>query len=158
MARDYPEAIPRPVLAAAAALVAFSIGITAIARFAPHDPPAPLPMNGSARALRFADLDGGRVEVRDAASGIVLTLLQPGEGGFVRATLRSLVRERRRQGVGDQSPFEVAVLSPSHVVLADPSTGRQVPLEAFGPTNAAAFAKFVRAPVIPPTEAPWKTP
>jgi len=156
-AHRQPEAIPRPVLAAVGALVAFTIAITAIARLAAHDAPAPALTDGSTRALRFTDLEGGRVEVRDAATGARLALLQPGEGGFVRATLRSLVRERRRRGVGEEPPFEVAVPWPGHVVLADPATGRQVPLEAFGPTNAAAFAAFARGPQRPPEEGPWKT-
>jgi len=85
-----------------------------------------------------------------------LAVLEPGEGGFVRSTLRSLVRERRRQGVGDGPPFEVSIPGPGQVLLADPATGRRVPLEAFGPTNAAAFARFIGEPEGPPKEASWK--
>ncbi len=158
MAPQAPDAIPRPVLLAAGALVAFSIAATGLARWLQAPAAEANPPGETVRALRFVDQPGGYVDVADAKTGAAITRLVPGEDGFVRSTLRSLVRERRLQGLGDGPPFEVRLDANHRVVLADPATGRRIPLDAFGPTNAAAFARFLQAPATsPPREAPWTT-
>jgi putative photosynthetic complex assembly protein len=71
--------------------------------------------------------------------------LQPGTNGFVRGVLRGLVRERRADHVGAAPPFRLTRWADGRLSLDDPSTGRHVDLEVFGPTNAGAFAQILVA-------------
>lgn len=100
------------------------------------------------RSLRFEDRSNGAVAVYDAAKGNPVATIEPGQGHFVRATLRGLVRERRQQEAGgglaaQDMPFRVAAWSDGRVTLDDPATGRRVELIAFGPDNVAPFARLL---------------
>lgn len=95
------------------------------------------------RALRFADRPDGGVDVLDAASGRSVAVLEPGEGGFVRVTLRSLARDRKRQGIGAQPVFLLQTTADGRLTLEDSATGQRIDLKAFGPTNAGAFARLM---------------
>ncbi len=66
--------------------------------------------------------------------------IAPETNGFMRATMRGLVRERKRSGIGDATPFLLTRWDDGRMSLEDTTTGRRVPLEAFGQTNAGAFA------------------
>lgn len=95
------------------------------------------------RALHFSDAADGGIAVRDARTDALLDTLH-GEQGFVRGVLRALTRERRIRGVtGSTAPFELGVAADGRLKLHDPATGMQLDLEAFGPTNAGAFARLL---------------
>jgi putative photosynthetic complex assembly protein len=95
------------------------------------------------RDLRFDDRDDGGISVRDADDGSLVAAVEPATGGFLRATMRGLVRERKRQGIGPEMPFRLALGTDGRLVLADPATGRIVDLRAFGPTNHETFARLL---------------
>ncbi|SIR60096.1 putative photosynthetic complex assembly protein [Pseudacidovorax sp. RU35E] len=95
------------------------------------------------RTLRFADTADGSLQVIDDRSGRVLETVEPGHGGFIRSTLRGLVRERKRQSLGDQLPFELIGRADGRLTLVDPATQRRIDLEAFGSANAATFARLL---------------
>lgn len=104
------------------------------------------------RALRFEDAPDGSIRVLEvragAASGESATVLQvvaPGSGGFLRGTLRALVRERRAAGLGPETPFRLVAHADGRLTLEDPATAQRVDLESFGPTNAAVFAGLLAA-------------
>lgn len=97
------------------------------------------------RALRFEDSDAGEVLVIDAATGETLEILSVGGGGFLRATLRGLARERRAFAVGNEVPFHIKRYSNGQLMLVDPVTDRHVDLVAFGPVNAGVFARYLAA-------------
>ena len=97
----------------------------------------------SQRALRFADTADGDLQVIDDRSGKVLDTVVVGTGGFIRSTMRGLVRERKRQGIGPEIPFELLARSDGRLTLIDPATQRRVDLESFGPVNAAVFARLL---------------
>lgn len=97
----------------------------------------------SQRALRFADVEDGSLQVIDDRSGKVLDTVVAGTGGFIRSTMRGLVRERKRQGIGPEIPFELIGRSDGRLTLIDPATQRRVDLESFGPVNAAVFARLL---------------
>jgi putative photosynthetic complex assembly protein len=60
--------------------------------------------------------------------------------------LRGMARERRSRGVDSTPPFRLVRWSDGRLSLEDPSTQREIALEAFGPTNSGAFADlFTRA-------------
>lgn len=98
-----------------------------------------------ARELAFEDRPDGSILVRDAGAGRDVTVLEPGTNGFIRGTLRALVRDRRREEVGGRAPFRLAAWPDGRLTLEDPATGRIIGLEAFGPTNMESFARLLIA-------------
>jgi putative photosynthetic complex assembly protein len=140
------QRFPRGALVAAAALIIFSLGVASFTRLtgigATH---VAAPMATETRSLRFLDMPGGAVEIRDSATGALVHTVVPGEDGFVRVLMRSLARERRLRDIGNEPPFNL-IRSPSgQLTIEDPATGRIVPLIAFGADNAAAFAPMMPA-------------
>lgn len=96
------------------------------------------------RELLFRDGPKGEVVAIDAGTGVQIASFE-GEQGFLRSTLRALVRERRREGIGPQAPLQLIGRSDGRLTLVDPSTQQRIDLEAFGPTNAAVFASLRQA-------------
>jgi putative photosynthetic complex assembly protein len=94
------------------------------------------------RELRFLDRPDGGIEVIDAASGRTLDVMR-GEQGFLRGTLRGLVRERKRRGLAGAQPLQLIARADGRLTLTDASTGERIDLESFGPTNAAVFAQWL---------------
>ena len=138
------QTFPRAPLIGAGALIGLALIAAGLGRFAGVGN-AYLPVSPAlvARDLRFEDRPDGSVVVYDVSTGRATQVVEPGTGGFVRATLRTFARERRRQGVGPEVPFHLAARANGRLTLDDPATHRRVELDAFGPTNAAAFARFL---------------
>jgi putative photosynthetic complex assembly protein len=138
--------MPRGVLTCAGVLIAFSIVSAGVGRLsglgAVHYPAANAVRS---LALRFEDQANGSVLVRDAKDGAVIYTIAPGSNGFMRATLRGLAQERKRSDVGDEVPFRLVRWDDGRMTLDDTTTGRRVALEAFGATNAQAFAQLFSA-------------
>lgn len=95
--------------------------------------------------LRFDDRTDGGISVYDADSGHLIEDLAPASNGFLRGVLRSLVRERTARGLGPEAAFTLLRGGSGQLTLTDSATGQLVALNAFGPTNAAAFARFLVA-------------
>jgi putative photosynthetic complex assembly protein len=93
------------------------------------------------RDLSFTDGPEGAVLVIDASSKKEIAKFE-GEQGFLRSTLRALVRERRREGMGPETPLNLIGRADGRLTLLDPSTRQRIDLEAFGPTNAAVFGNL----------------
>jgi putative photosynthetic complex assembly protein len=138
-----PPKIPTPLLIGAAVLMASSIGLAAVGRLT-KAPRAEAPALVSLE-LRFADEADGGVSVADAATGERIHLYGPGEGGFVRTALRAVVFERKKSGLGAETPLRLTRTQTGRLILADPATGREVGLEAFGAGNAADFGRLLDA-------------
>jgi putative photosynthetic complex assembly protein len=100
------------------------------------------------RDLIFADGPQGTVIVKDAQSQIEIAQFE-GEQGFLRSTLRALVRERKRQSIGPDAPMRLLGRADGRLTLLDPSTQQRIDLEAFGPSNAAVFAGLQTAGLKP---------
>ncbi len=136
--------VPRIPLMAASILVLVSLAAAATARLTGMDPhqvaPSPAVI---ARDLRFEDRPDGSVAVTDARTGALVAQLAKGEDNFVRGTLRSLARARRVHGVHEDPPVRLSALADGRLTLSDPATGTEIGLEAFGVTNAGAFARFL---------------
>lgn len=92
------------------------------------------------RSLFFHDEADGGVRIEDASNGAVVAMVEPGTGGFIRTTLRSLVHARRARGIGPETPFVLTEWENGTLSLSDRETGRSVELHAFGPDNREAFA------------------
>lgn len=155
-AHTHENTVPRPALVLAGALVALTLALTTLVRVGvlPREavPATERARQGVAarqvRHLTFADRADGAVVVGDADSGQTLTVLK-GEGdggGFVRGVMRGMARERRMKGLGATPPFNLTQWADGALTLRDPATGRAVELGAFGATNRAAFARFLKGP------------
>jgi putative photosynthetic complex assembly protein len=136
--------MPRYPLIGAGVLVISALVLTATVRLADIPATAQLP---EARVveelpLYFDDTPDGRVLIRNALDETIVGTVSPGEGGFLRSTMRGLVRERRKRGLGPEAPFLLTARSDGRVVLSDPATGRVLDLAAFGPDNAVVFARL----------------
>ena len=138
--------MPRGVLVCATALIAFAIAGASVGRISGlgtlH---APAANAVDSLALRFEDRPDGSVLVRNAKDGAIIYTIAPGTNGFMRATLRGLAQERKRSDIGDSAPFRLVHWDDGRMTLEDATTGRRVALEAFGPTNAQAFAQLFSA-------------
>ncbi len=146
---------PPPIVGAGLLLAATLIAVTAM-RLA-HAPPAATEPEAAVvaqRDLRFEDQAGGGVNVIDVRHPERSQRLAPGSeaDGFLRATVRALARERKRQGGDEATPFRLSALADGRLVLEDLATGHRVDLEAFGHTNAQRFARVLEA------GAPLRTP
>lgn len=95
--------------------------------------------------FRAEDQVDGSIVMRNVADRQVVGWIRPGEDGFVRGTLRGLAQARQRGGQGPEAPFSLTRFDDGRLALADEATGREVPLEVFGPTNAQAFARLMPA-------------
>jgi putative photosynthetic complex assembly protein len=138
--------VPRALLGGAAALVVFAFLASGAARLTDigtvHMPRA---QPVQTLSLRFVDQDDGGVAVIDATDNSRIFTVEPGKNGFIRATLRGLAQERRREGVGDAPPFQLTRWNDGTLSLEDAPIGRRIELDAFGPTNAQAFAQLFAA-------------
>lgn len=103
------------------------------------------------RDLIFADGPAGSVLVMDAHTKNEIAKFE-GEQGFLRSTLRALVRERRREGYSSEIPLNLIGRADGRLTLLDPSTQQRIDLEAFGPSNAAVFANLRLAGIAMTTE------
>ena len=92
------------------------------------------------RSLFFSDASDGAVLIEDAATGERIARIEPGTGGFIRSTMRSLVHVRMRKGIGPETPFDLTRWDDGGLTLSDPTTGETRELVGFGATNRAAFA------------------
>ena len=133
---------PRGPLLGAAGMIAASLIAVAAVRLSGVDIRAPDASAVVTMELRFEDRPDGGIAVMRASDDRQVDMIV-GQSGFVRGTLRGLARERKRQGVGDGPPFELIGRADGRLTLRDPSTGRIVDLESFGPTNAGEFARLL---------------
>jgi putative photosynthetic complex assembly protein len=98
------------------------------------------------RTLQFQDRVDGGVTVIDAGNNRPITVIAPGTNGFLRATVRGLAQERMRENANFQTPFRLTAWSDGRLTLLDPTIGRRIDLEAFGTSNAEAFAQLLSVP------------
>jgi putative photosynthetic complex assembly protein len=137
------ELIPRRALLVAGGVLAALLVTVGALRWSGYQA-ASQPDAGTVaqRSLYFRDLPDKGIAVVDAASGAVLDTLH-GEQGFVRGTLRGLVRERKLRGLVADVPLQLIARADGRLTLLDPLTAQRIDLESFGPTNAAVFARWL---------------
>lgn len=137
---------PRGVLFGAGTLIALTMALIMVERInRPDVAPSLADQAVASRELRFEDRAVGGVSVIDSEAGREIAVYEPGEGGFVRGVLRSLMRARRLNGIGAETPFQLLQLPDGQLVLADPATGETVYVGAFGQTQVETFARLMSA-------------
>lgn len=140
-----PDTFPRWVLLVAGTILAFTLIGVGLVRLTGNGPDQLAASTVAERMLRFEDRPDGAVAVVDGITGETVELLR-GEQGFVRGALRVLARERRARDLGSERPFRLTAHADGRIMLFDPATGARVDLESFGPSNAAAFARYLPQP------------
>jgi putative photosynthetic complex assembly protein len=139
---------PRVALVVAGVVVALTLGGVAVARWSGYDGKQQDAQATSQRSLHFQDRPQGGIAIVDAASGATLETLY-GEQGFLRGTLRAVVRERKLRGLVSESPLQLISRADGRLTLVDPATGSRLDLESFGSTNTAVFARWLPSGVKP---------
>lgn len=134
---------PRGALLGAAGLITLAIvaaGAGRLTGFGASDVPNGIPLE--TRDLHFSDRSDGAVVISEAQSGAIVDVASPGTNGFLRSTMRGLARERKRSDLGQEAAFRLTRWADGRLSLEDEATGRRIDLGAFGPTNAAVFARI----------------
>ncbi|WP_119169132.1 photosynthetic complex assembly protein PuhC [Algihabitans albus] len=142
----HPKPFPKGMLWAAAALISFSIAIALIGRmtdFGTVRNPEASPR--AAYDLIFADRVDGSVSIASAETGQPVIALDPGTNGFARGVMRGLARDRKLERIGRDVPFRLTSWSDGRLTLEDLATGREVEVNAFGPTQIETFVKIMEA-------------
>ena len=136
---------PRGALPAALGLVLFVLLATLIAsRTSPTTRSVQAPPL-STHQLVFHDRPDGAVVVTFPGAQLERPIvLAPGTHNFIRGVMRGLARDRRARGVGSEAVFQLRQWRDGRLELADPTTGRRIPLESFGPTNVAEFRALIQ--------------
>ena len=93
------------------------------------------------------DLASGAVGIFHAESGVAIARYESGQGAFVRTIFRSLVRDRRVQGVSAEPVFVLYTLDTGDIIVEDPSTNSRIQLKAFGEPNAQHFRQMLDAAI-----------
>jgi putative photosynthetic complex assembly protein len=138
-----PAAVfPRIALVVAGVVIALTLGGVGIARWSGFDGRQQDAQATAERALHFKDQADGGIAIVDARSGATIDTVQ-GEQGFLRGTLRAVVRERKLRGLAVDAPLQLIARADGRLTLSDPVTGSRIDLESFGPTNAAVFARWL---------------
>ena len=94
------------------------------------------------------DLANGAVGIFHAESGAAIARYESGQGAFVRTIFRSLVRDRRVQGVSAEPVFILYTLGAGDITVEDPSTNSRIQLKAFGEPNAEHFRQMLDSAII----------
>jgi putative photosynthetic complex assembly protein len=136
------ETVPRQAVIALGAVLAATLLAVAAVRLSGVEIRTPDAATAAQRSLRFEDGAAGSVVVIDAATGKVIDEIN-GEAGFLRGSLRALVRERKKRGIGAGPAFELIARTDGRLTLADPATGERLDLESFGPANAAVYRRWL---------------
>lgn len=149
MPQDHATPLPKALLIGAALLIGTTLVSTAIGRLTgvgtTMTPHAELV---DSRSLHFSDRADGGVDVVDTDSGVSVYVVPPGTNGFLRGVLRGMSRVRKLEGVGPEPSYVLTRWNDGRLSLADPSTGREVNLEPFGPDNYRVFARLLKNHVV----------
>jgi putative photosynthetic complex assembly protein len=137
-----PAVFPRIALVVAGVVIALTLGGVGVARWSGFDGKQQDAAATAARSLRFQDQPQGGIAIVDAASGTTLETVY-GEQGFLRGTLRAVLRERKLRGLVSDAPLQLIAREDGRLTLLDPATGSRLDLESFGSTNAAVFARWL---------------
>jgi putative photosynthetic complex assembly protein len=153
-AAHHDPTVPRGALIGAAAVLLFTMAMAGATRLGllPHsaDPEASRAAQNVApaqsRELRFSDRADGAVIVSDAGSGELVKVVEFGQGGFLRATMRRMAKARIAAGIGAEPPFKLTLWENGALSLSDPQTGRTAEIHGFGADHSKIFADMLKAP------------
>jgi len=94
------------------------------------------------KVLKFQDHQDGSVIVIDATDNQVIEIVT-GEAGFIRGVLRTVTRERKMRGIGNDEPMQLSAYNDGRLILQDPLTNTKIELRSFGSSNVQEFRAFL---------------
>ena len=103
---------------------------------------------GVSERIVVRDLANGAVGIFHAESGAAIARYESGQGAFVRTIFRSLVRDRRVQGISAGPVFILYTSGAGDITVEDPSTNSRIQLRAFGEPNAEHFRQMLDSAII----------
>ena len=139
------HSFPRLPLAGAIALVCITLGSVGVARLSGTSPHIVIRTDApiETRLLRFEDRKDGSVGIIDDLTSAEVAIAAPGTNGFLRGTLRGLMRSRKLKEVNFNEPFRLERYANGQLMLVDIASQKNISLDAFGPSNAAVFGAFL---------------
>jgi putative photosynthetic complex assembly protein len=139
------NSVPRLPLAWAFSVVIVTILVVTAARLTGFSPVQDLGASEvlQSKLLRFEDAGDGSVSIIDGTTGKLVASAEPGTNGFLRGTLRGLMRVRKKGEVSYGAPYRLERLRNGQLMLIDTASGIRLDLNAYGQTNAAVFAAFL---------------
>ena len=147
-ANPYPDPnhpLPKPIIVGGGLLMVTAVVLCAAAHatgVGVTRVEAPVPVES--RDLVFAEGAGGVLRVTEADGGRAVATYPDGEGGFIRATVKALTRNRTLYGAPAVGAFRVSATGDGGVWLQDVATHQSIDLRAFGPNQVQAFGQFLR--------------
>ncbi|MFM2185789.1 MAG: photosynthetic complex assembly protein PuhC [Burkholderiaceae bacterium] len=135
--------VPPAALVLLGSLLALTVLIVAGVRWSGLEIREPDAPSVQVLQMRFLDRSDGAIDVIDAPSGRLITVIE-GEAGFLRGALRVLSGERKKRGIGSEAPFELHRRQDGRLTLMDRMTGTRLDLESFGPQHAGSFAQLMK--------------
>jgi putative photosynthetic complex assembly protein len=153
-AAHHDPTVPRSAIIGAAVILLFTMALTGAVSLGliPKSADPTLTREAQnispvqARELRFADRADGAVVVSDAKSGETVKVIEFGQGGFVRATLRRMAKARAAAGIGAEPSFKLVRWENGALSLSDPTTGRDAEIHGFGPDHSKVFSEMLPEP------------
>ena len=147
-ASPYPDPnhpLPTPIIVGGGAMMVAAVVLCAAAHATGVGvTTSPAPVTVASRDLVFAETDDGLLRVSEAArGGREVGRFAAGDGGFIRAMVRGLTRNRTRYGEPGVGTFRVSRSADGGLWIQDLGTHQNIDLRAFGPTQVQAFAPFV---------------
>lgn len=136
------EMVPRILVRAMFALMAFSLALTTYAVVTDRPKVGQLALAPAAEVLpvTFEALDEGYL--LKGPSGEILAASAAERSGFIAVIGRLVDRERARRSIAGNPPVDVVLRENGGVGLSDPATGFEVELVGYGADNVAAFARL----------------
>ncbi len=153
-AAHHDPTVPRGALRGTAVILLFTMALAGAVKlgFLPQsaDPVASRAAQNVApaktRDLRFVDRADGAVVVSDAVTGDTVKVVEFGQGGFLRATMRRMAKARLAAGIGAEPPFKLTLWENGALSLNDPETGRDAEIHGFGADHSRIFADMLEEP------------
>lgn len=94
--------------------------------------------------LALRERPDGAVEVRNAATGILVQTYSLKEGGgFFLTILKGMEFERNLQKIALDNTYIIARHQDGRLILHDPATGRRQTVDTFGTANTAVFVNLL---------------
>jgi putative photosynthetic complex assembly protein len=141
---DTKDQIPSWAIALIFLIMTLAVGLVLTARATNfgvmrHEPSTPVEI----RSVLFQDRDDGTLAVYDKGAKEPFLVIPKDGYGFVRGTMRALRHGRRINQASPDTPFELVRWADGRFSLRDPADGREIALEAFGPSNAAEYRRLM---------------
>jgi putative photosynthetic complex assembly protein len=151
-AAHHDATVPRGAVIGAATVLLFTMALTGAVSLGwipqSADPEASRAAQNVAAAqsrdLRFVDRADGAVIVSDAVTGEMVKIVEFGQGGFLRATVRRMAKARIAAGISAEPPFKLTLWENGALSLSDPQTGRDAEIHGFGADHSKMFADMLQ--------------